>query len=64
MKKEIHKLACKITRLEGKKKSVSIAQVKEILGILADLIYDSPEIRGVIHDYAKTRYEIRQKKGR
>lgn len=64
MKRNIHKLACKITRLEGKKKSVSVAQVKEILGILADLVYDSVDTRGLLYEYAKARHESRKKKSR
>lgn len=35
----LNQLAREITLREGKKKSISIAQVKEVLGILSDIIY-------------------------
>ena len=34
----IHKFAVKVTRLEGKKKSVNISQVKEILRIMNKIL--------------------------
>jgi len=35
-------IAREIARREGKKKQVNIAQIKEILGILSDLVYEEP----------------------
>ena len=40
----IHLLAVEITKKEGKKKSLSIAQVKEVIGLVADEIYLDPEL--------------------
>lgn len=35
----LNELAKRITLAEGKKLSISIAQVKEVLGILSDVVY-------------------------
>lgn len=39
-----NELAKAITELEGKHESVSIAQVKEIIGIVADGIFAYPDV--------------------
>ncbi len=36
----LNKLAKEITLREGKKKQINIAQVKEIIGIISDLVYE------------------------
>lgn len=39
----LNKLAALITKQEGKKKSLPIAQVKEVLGLVAEVIYKDSE---------------------
>lgn len=38
----MNELAIHLTVNEGKKKSVSVAQVKELIGLLADHVYQNP----------------------
>ena len=40
---------------EGKKKEVSIAQIKEILGIFADMIWSDPRVLLTFMGYAGKR---------
>jgi len=53
----MRKLAKEIAKKEGKKKSVSIAQIAEILGILSDLLAgkDGMEILEVLYSNGKRR---------
>ena len=45
MKKlNMNDIAKEICVREGKKKQVSIAQVKEILGVLVDMMWDDPNV--------------------
>lgn len=37
-----HQLSVEVTKLEGKKKPISIAQVKEVLSITAKIIAKNP----------------------
>ena len=34
----VHKFACKVAKLEGKKKQVNVAQIKEILKVVNELL--------------------------
>jgi len=43
--KNIKKLAKLISKKEGLKKQVNIAQISEILGVLSDLVYESMDGR-------------------
>lgn len=40
---EIKKLASKIAKSEGKKSQATIGDIREILSILADMSFESPE---------------------
>jgi hypothetical protein len=39
----MNKLVMKVIKLEGKKKSVDIAQIREIIAILSDIMYEEAE---------------------
>lgn len=41
--KILNKLASEIARREGKKKSISIGDAREIVGILSDIFYEEGE---------------------
>lgn len=54
-------MAAQITRAEGKKKSLSIGQVKEVIGLMADYRLINPE------DFDKTMHRLgrrREREGR
>lgn len=38
----MNELAAKVTRLEGKRLSLSVAQVKEVIGLIADQCLETP----------------------
>ena len=40
--KNVNDIARLIAAREGKKKSVNIAQIKEILGIMCDIVFEQP----------------------
>ena len=42
--KNLNDLAKQVTLKEGKKKSISIAQVKEVIGLISEAIHEKPEI--------------------
>ena len=48
-------IAAEICEREGKKKQVSIGQVKEILGVFADMVKDDLEVLTTFMNYAGKR---------
>lgn len=46
--KNLNELAKEITLREGKKKSLTIAQVKEVLGILSDVFYGQEGYEAIV----------------
>lgn len=55
-------LAIKITKREGGKKNIDNAQVTEILGHLADIIYEDSQALATVLDLGKVRSKKRFKK--
>ena len=54
-------LASKVAMMEGKKSQVSIGDIREIVGILSDLIYADPEILLILLANGKRRRTKRRK---
>jgi len=54
----IHKFACLVAKKEGKKKQVNIAQIKEILKVVNDLV------DGELYNLIKTGQRPNAKKGK
>ena len=53
--KNMNELAKFICSLEGKKSQVSIGDVKELLGIIGDLMYANPEVHNLIMKNGRRR---------
>lgn len=52
---DMNQLAAEITRCEGKAQSISIAQVKEVMGILSQMMWRSPRLIGSFVAYGRKR---------
>ncbi len=53
---DIEKLARAVSKFEGKKKQVSIGNIREILAILSDMSLDGPhKILGIIYENGRRR---------
>jgi len=57
----IKKLASIIAKKEGKKSQVKIGDVREVLGIVSDLIYDDINIAMVIYENGQNRAKRKKK---
>lgn len=53
----VSKLASLIAAKEGKKKSINIAQISEVVGIMADLCFKSPAVILCLLAHGKRRKE-------
>jgi hypothetical protein len=53
--KNLNVLALLVTQNEGRKKEVNIAQVKEIIRILGEMIHTNPEIIGLMVKVGKKK---------
>lgn len=62
-KVNMNDIAKKICDKEGKKKGVSIAQVKEILGVFADIMWNDPNVLVAFLSYAGRRKASSSRKG-
>lgn len=51
----LNDLAKKVTLLEGKKKSLSIAQVKEVISILSKLMYQDFDVITAMYKLSKKK---------
>lgn len=59
----ISALAALVAKREGKKKSLGIGQISEVVGIVCDLAYKNPEVVLALLEHGRRRYN-RRKKGR
>lgn len=55
----LNTLAKEVTLREGKKKSISIAQVKEVIGIIAELVYVNEDLHCKLERLGKKRLGIK-----
>ena len=53
-------IAIFVSKLEAKKSQVTIGNIKEILAIISDLMYDDPEIIRVFLNNAKRRQKCQK----
>lgn len=51
----IKKLILELTKLEGKKKQITIAQMSEIVGLLAELVFKSPKLLERLYQHGARR---------
>lgn len=56
------RLATEITKREGGKRSISVAQVTEVLRILADLLVEQPEATAAALERLARRAEKRRRR--
>lgn len=57
----MNQLAETVTKLEGKKKSLPIGQVKEILGIVADISFTDPSLAALLYKCGARRAKAKRK---
>lgn len=51
----MNELASEVAHKEGKKEESSVANIREILAIVCDMVYANPEIGTWLHDNGKKR---------
>lgn len=51
----LNDMADMISEKEGKKEEVNIAQIKEVLGVVAQCLYENPELVGKVLALGKAR---------
>lgn len=60
-KMKLSEFASTIAQREGKKSQVSIGNIREIVGIVADLMYESPNLQDLLLKLGQRRAKRRKK---
>ena len=62
--KNITEICMKVAKAEGKKKELSIAQIREVVGILSDMMFDAKwgaRVIKLMFDNGKRRFKKRMR---
>jgi len=55
---EVNNLASRVSFKEGKTSQTSIGNIRELLGVLADISYEEPEVLDMLFRYGEHRKKV------